>query len=96
MPKSREYEEQKLLPQKVGWLLLFLLSACIIGYALWVHALVPDAARQWDFGALQQTPAASIYATQPTPLAHPPSQQVHPLPEARPLSPANNVKEERP
>ena len=85
MSDYREYEEYKRLPQAVGWLLLVLLSASLIGYALWVHALVPDVDRQWDFGALPQAPAASIYSTRLTPAEKVPPQQLQPLPEARPL-----------
>jgi len=81
---GKNYTEYKLIPQFWGWLLVILASAAVIALGMWVHAIIPERAREWDYGALPQTPAASVYSTQPASGVESPLQMA-PLPEAEPL-----------
>ena len=87
----REYEEHHHLPTLWGWVAIVALCLALIGWGLANYALVKDAPRQWDYGALPQTPASSIYSTTEPPAKAPPRRQIAPLPDAKPL-PKQEVK----
>ena len=85
------YEEYEHFPQWLGWLLIIALSDAVIGWAMVLHLSIPDLPRRWDFGAVPDVPAESIYSTYPSPpplSEQPPPQQVPPLPEGEPWNPA--------
>lgn len=85
VPPLKKYREYKLLPQPLGWVVLLAWSASLIAWALWLHAIIPDVERQWDFGQAAFTPAESIYSTVSVPADMPAIRQIEPLPEADPL-----------
>jgi hypothetical protein len=87
----REYEEHHVVSGPWGWAIIVALCLALIGWGLANYALVKDAPRQWDYGALPQTPASSIYSTTEPPAKAPPQRQIAPLPDAQPL-PKQEVK----
>ncbi len=77
-----EVEREGERVQGRGWAILILLAAAIVGWGLANYFLVPDVPRQWDFGALRDVPAQSIYSTS-RPAAPPVApRQMPALPEA--------------
>ena len=83
MHKHEEYRE---IPQALSWVLLVLLTACVVSWCMFIMMMVEDRPREWDFGALQDVPAQSVYSTSPgTPPFDPknPPQQMPKLPEAK-------------
>ena len=91
MAEPDQYEEYHVLPPVWGWFCLVLFSAGIISWGLFIHAIVPDAPRRWDFGVLPTTPAQSVYTTA-EPGEGPVPQQMAPLPDRQPMSPKGDVK----
>ncbi|MFA5515022.1 MAG: hypothetical protein WDA20_01925 [Desulfuromonadales bacterium] len=87
VPKTEKYDEYKILPQFWGWVILLAWSASLILWAMWIHAVIPEADRYWDYGQTAFTPAESIYSTVQLPKNMEPVQQIHPLPGALPLLP---------
>ena len=81
----REYEEHHVVSGPWGWAIIVAQCLALIGWGLANYALVKDAPRQWDYGALPQTPASSVYTTTQPPAAVPPQRQMAPLPGAKPL-----------
>ncbi len=80
------YEEYKVPPQFVGWIILFLFGLSLMGYGMWSHHLVHDPPRYWDHGSLPDTPAQSMYSTMAPPLPMKPGMiVVNPMPEGRPM-----------
>ena len=81
-----DYEEYKNIPQVLAWIIIIILSVSIMSGAMMLMFIIPDVDREWDFGALPQTPGESIYSTQEpedyeaenVPL------QIEPLPGAKP------------
>jgi hypothetical protein len=82
---SEKYEEYDHIPQWLGWIILLGLSFFILSWGMLLMMLVVDTPRRWDFGALPDTPAESVYASQ-QPWSKATGPQVAPLPEARSLS----------
>ena len=82
----REYEEHHDLSAKWGWALVVALCLALIGWGLVNYALVKDAPRQWNYGALPEPPASSVYTTSQPPAKTPPPRQLAPVPsqEAKP------------
>jgi len=81
----RHYEEYHELSAPWGWLLLVLLCLALLGWGLVNYAAVRNGQRQWDYGALPETPASSEFTTsEPSPLTTT-ERQIAPLPDARPL-----------
>ena len=87
-----EHEEHREIPQALSWALLVLLTACVVSWCMFIMMMVEDRPREWDFGALQDVPAQSVYSTQSgrastpgTPPFDPknPPQQMPKLPEAK-------------
>ena len=96
------YEENRQVGAFWGWAMVFLLTAVIIGWCMFLMMMVEDPPREWDFGTLPDVPAQSIYSTLEAPtvpwtfpfrLRTPPSvtknvpQQFPPLPEGIPWKP---------
>lgn len=85
MSEDHIYEEEKNVSQRAGWILLILLSIALLGYGMWLMLTIPDAPRQWNYGALPDIPAQSAYSTmEPSPITTR-KNLVEPLPEGRPL-----------
>jgi hypothetical protein len=78
-----EYEEYKTLPPFWGWIALIIFSISIFAFGMIAHMIIPEREREWDHGALPIAPGEERYNTHEP--AGPPSQQIHPLPEAYPL-----------
>jgi hypothetical protein len=83
-PETDPFEESEGPSARRHWVLILVASALIVGWGLLIHALVKDGPRQWDFDALPDVPAQSIYSSAPTPEAEAPPRQIAPLPEAKP------------
>ncbi len=79
----RDYEEARLVGALWGWVLIVVLCLILVGWGLFSYAVVRDAPRQWDYGALPEPPAASVYTTS-GPSAGAPQRQIAPLPNAQP------------
>jgi hypothetical protein len=84
MPKMEWYDEDKEIGSFGSWMIVIVFSAAIVVFGLLVYAIVEDAPRRWDFGALPDTPAESVYSTYAPPPGAAPSRQIAPLPEAEP------------
>jgi len=98
VPTDRKYDEYKLLPQALAWVVLIAWSASLILWAVWIHLITPETERHWDYGQADFTPAESVYSTsEPAPGAEP-AQQIPTLPEAKPLKPEEekNKREQGP
>lgn len=82
------FEQFRPSTQWRGWLFIFVFSAAILSWGMMLHMVIPDAPRQWDFGTVPMTPAASVYSTSrpAEPQRVRPPVQMEPLPGARPLS----------
>jgi len=81
-----EHEEHREIPQALSWALVIVLTACVVSWCMFLMMMVEDRPREWDFGALPDVPAQSIYSTQPgIPPFDPknPPQQMPKLPEAK-------------
>jgi hypothetical protein len=79
-PKHEEFTD---FPNFLGWILLFALSVVILGWGMLIMMVIMDRPRDWNFGALPQTPAESFYTTElPQQPAKAP-EQIPPLPERR-------------
>lgn len=86
---NKLYEEYKLFPQWVGWTLIVMLSGSIIAWCMALHMGIHDhdRERQWNFGAHEHVPAASVATSAPSPPSPTvklPPPQVTPLPEGEP------------
>jgi len=80
-----DYEEYRVTPAFWGWVIIVVICLALIGWGLANYALVRNAPRQWDYGALPEPPAGSVYTTSQPPAGTPPQRQIAPLPNARPL-----------
>jgi hypothetical protein len=100
------YEEDRKVGALWGWAMVFLLTAAIIGWCMFLMMMVEDPPRRWDFGSLPDVPAESIYSTVKAPpaawyfpfrLRTPPSvtkdvpRQISPLPEGVPWKPPEEI-----
>ncbi len=95
MSEKHIYDEYRELPAFWGWAVLILFASAIVGFAMWLMMIVPDAPRYWDHGERQDTPAESIYSTyEPSPIATQ-NKIVNALPEGKPLDKKQQEQEER-
>lgn len=76
------YVEEKKVSAFWSWVIVILFSAGIAGFGLLVFWLVEDGPRQWDFGALRDVPAESMYGIHPQPRVTPIPRQIPPVPGA--------------
>jgi hypothetical protein len=76
-----------------GWLILILFSVLILGWGMFIMMCVPKVPRDWDFGALPDTPGISAYSTKAPVIEKQPPRQFAPLPEGtswnRKMTPAS-------
>lgn len=80
------FEENRLLPQKWGWLIIIGLALSVLGWGYFNYFTVHDAPRQWNYGGLPDTPAESVYSTVPTPSPTTVPLQLPPLPQSQPAT----------
>jgi hypothetical protein len=73
---THQYEEFKPVRQIWTWLIVLVLAALTLGWAMVTHMAVPDVERHWDFDVLPDTPGISPYSTQPSPEVGPVPPQV--------------------
>ncbi len=95
MDKEYEvYEEYTPGGPFAGWAWVLGISFAVLALGMFLHTRISDPPRTWDFGALPDTPAQSVYSTLEPPLrelapfedkAVP--RQLPPLPWAKPLKP---------
>lgn len=88
------YEEIALGGPIMGWVIVLGLSAVVLGLGMFLHGMISDPPRQWDFGALPDTPAESVYSTLEPPVRELAPfendvvpRQLPPLPWAKPQKP---------
>jgi hypothetical protein len=82
---QEQFEEYRVVRGKImGWVLLVIFSALVMGWGMFIHMMVPDIPRTWDFGALPDTPGISVYSTIVPVSKEPPPRQLEPLPERIP------------
>ena len=68
-----------------GWVVVLGIAATIVVWGILQFLFVSDVPRDWSYGSVPETPASSVYSTEPTPgNTHVPL-QIQPLPEAKPL-----------
>ena len=90
-----EAEEFRGLSAAKAWLILVLLSLLLVGWGLFNYFLIGQPPRQWDTGALPDTPAKSIYTSQRPPPQPTTPPQIPRLPGAT-TTPATNPREAQP
>jgi len=90
--EKENYEEYSDLSLCDSWFIIIALCVFLLLSGLLVHRMLPDTERRWNFGALNYTPAASIYSTAvPGPVTVAPAEtkkvekQMEPLPGAQAL-----------
>ncbi len=76
------HEEHRNFSTAAAWVILIVVCLAILGWGLLNYALVPDAPRQWNSGALEDVPAGSVYSNAAVPATQPAPAQVQRLPEA--------------
>jgi hypothetical protein len=94
LPGYKKYDEYKHLPQFWGWVLLLAWTASLIAWGMWLHLVIPEEPRYWDYGQKPFTPAESIFSSVRPPAGMEPAQQIPTLPEARPLKPPPGEEQE--
>lgn len=94
MSESEEYlfEEYHTVSNPLAWAILIGLSLLLVTTGIFVHRMVPDPPREWDYGAMETIPGESVYASlTPDPGQVSPAEtdkipkQIAPLPGAQPL-----------
>jgi hypothetical protein len=68
-----------------SWVIVLAICAALVGWGLVNYCLVQDRPRQWDFGALPDTPSESPYSTSEPVTTPETPRQIAPLPEVRPM-----------
>lgn len=88
------YEEYTLGGPLVGWVAVLGISFAVLALGMFLHTMIGDPPRTWDFGALPDTPGESVYSTlepevrELAPLENDVvPRQLPPLPWAKPLKP---------
>ncbi len=101
-PEKYLFEEYQKIEHKWSWAIIIGLSLFLVFSGIIIHGLIPDRERQWNYGALETIPGASIYSSMsPTPEGVAPEEtnripnQITPLPGARPLQKLPPVGYER-
>ena len=79
-----EDEEKHEVSLGWSWFLVLALAGLIVAWGAFCFVLVRDGPREWNFGALTDTPSQSIYSSEQAPESASPPRQVAPLPEAKP------------
>ncbi len=79
---THQYEEYKPIRPIWSWLAIILLAILTGTWGMMTHMAIPEAARQWDFDVLPDTPGISPYSTLPPPEVAPVPPQID-LPEGR-------------
>ncbi len=54
----------KLLPRFWGWVLILAATAYVLAWGLLAWHFIPNVRREWDFGAMPDTPGESIFSTE--------------------------------
>ncbi len=76
---SEPQENDSAAGARWGWAIAIAIALALLAWGLANYAFVRDAPREWNFGALDDTPARSIYSTtEPARSPQPPAQ--FPLP----------------
>jgi hypothetical protein len=84
MEEKDRYEEFKVVSNFWGWVILISFAATILISGMIFHMSIKEVPREWDFGALPDTPAKSIYSTREPRETNSVQLQITPLPEGVP------------
>ncbi len=68
-----------------SWAIIVGFSAIIVAWGLAQFRLIPDAPREFDYGALKDVPGQSQYSVEPAPPGTSVPRQLQTLPEAMPV-----------
>ena len=68
------------------WVVALGVGAAVVGWGILQYHFIVDVARDWSYGSLPETPAASVYSTSTPANTKTVPQQMQPLPEAKPLT----------
>ncbi len=81
-----EYEENsESSNNKMGWFLVLMFAAFILGWAMVMMTIIKDVPRKWDYEILPDAPSQSIYSTREYKEELFPPDQIEHLPEAKEL-----------
>ncbi len=61
---NRYDAEYRTLPVFWSWVALLLFTAAILTWGMLSHMFIKERRREWDFGAVPETPGASVFSTQ--------------------------------
>jgi hypothetical protein len=59
----QKYEEYRNISQGRLWLIILAFTLCVLAWGMFIHMMVPETPRHWDFGTLPQPPSESKYST---------------------------------
>lgn len=59
----QKYEEYRNISQRSLWLIIAAFTVAVLAWGMFIHMMVPDVERHWDFGVLPQSPSESKYST---------------------------------
>jgi hypothetical protein len=59
----QKYEEYRNISQRSLWLIIAAFTVAVLAWGMFIHMMVPDVERQWDFGVLPQSPSESKFST---------------------------------
>jgi hypothetical protein len=79
-----QFEEFRLVSSFWSWVIVVGLALGILAVGGVVWLAIPENERYWDFGALPDVPAQSVYSTSPPPDSQPVGRQLPAMPEAQP------------
>jgi hypothetical protein len=85
MDERERNEEYRMIGSAASWLILVVFTAAVISWGMWMMMTVRDAPREWDMGALPETPASSEYSSIEPPQTQNPPRQLAPVPGSVPI-----------
>jgi hypothetical protein len=90
MDEREHYEEYRIVGPVAGWLILIAFTIAVISWGMWMMMTVGEAPRDWDMGALPDTPASSPYGSVEPAYGATPPRQLAPVPGSVPVEPVKH------
>lgn len=85
MEESKQYEEYRNVGTVLGWVILLVFTASILGWGMFMMMMIMDAPRHWDHGQLDDTPASSVFSSVEPDTHKPAPLQIQPVPGSVPI-----------